>query len=130
MKAKHRILLLSSGTGGSTLYGFHFTPNSILKIPKFTIEKQDKAPLKQTDISICQMYFSIIAVVVFSFYCFSYGKLYCVHIYGAKKEIVLYQLTREVVIKRQSVDLHTSDPVYLHIVDNLIVAHSMDSKVR
>jgi hypothetical protein len=43
--------------------------------------------------------------------------------------MTLYQLTREVVIKRQTIDLHTSDPVVLHSVDNLIVAHNTDSKV-
>ncbi len=55
-QAKHRVLLMSTGGPlGTAIQGYHFTPNSILKIPKFVVDK-DKSPLKSTEVVITQMY--------------------------------------------------------------------------
>ena len=60
---------------------------------------------------------------------FRYGKIYCVHINSPKQEICLYQITREVVIKRQALPLYTSSPVYTQVWDNLLIIHDLDAKV-
>jgi len=95
------------------MQGFHFTPNAIVKIPKFSLERADKTPLKQEDVIISQIY----------------GKLYCLHVNPPKKEIILYQLTREVVIKRQTLSIPISGSMSIQIIDNLLIVHNLDNKV-
>jgi hypothetical protein len=114
----------TGGPLGHTIQGYHFTANSILKIPKFTVDK-DKSPLKQNELVITQMY----VLYKLTTYLFSYGKLFCIFINSAKQEIVLYQLTREIVIKRSSITIHTSGQVAIQVVDNLLIVHNIDTKV-
>eukprot|EP01114_Cavostelium_apophysatum_P014998 TRINITY_DN4005_c0_g1_i1.p1 TRINITY_DN4005_c0_g1~~TRINITY_DN4005_c0_g1_i1.p1 ORF type:complete len:705 (-),score=193.70 TRINITY_DN4005_c0_g1_i1:47-2161(-) len=109
---KFRVLLVSTGTG-PTIFGFHFTPNNIFKIPKFNIDKADKAPLLPNELVITSLY----------------GKIFAVHLNSASKEIAFYQVTREVVIKRQVLPLYTSSPVYTQVWDNLLIVHNLETKV-
>ncbi len=44
--------------------------------------------------------------------------------------MVGYQITREAVIEKFTYVLHTTGRLFLHIVDNLIILHDIDSKVR
>ncbi len=60
---------------------------------------------------------------------FRYGKLFCIHLNTQKQEVVLYQLTKEIVIKRSTIPVHTSGAVAVQVVDNLLIVHNIDSKV-
>jgi len=60
---------------------------------------------------------------------YSYSKVYCIHINAAKKELVLYQLTKDLVVKHLIIDLHTDGAVFVHVIDNILLAHNIDQKV-
>lgn len=44
--------------------------------------------------------------------------------------MVLYQITLDAVTRKNVYPLHTTGRMYPHVVDNLILLHDRDSKVR
>lgn len=58
-----------------------------------------------------------------------YGKLFCIFLNYAKQEVILYQLSREIVIKRSSINVHTGSAVAVQVIDNLLIIHNIESKV-
>ncbi len=119
-------------------------------MPKFTVDKSDKNPLKQNEILITQLYVYlsihlsycllflqsivfnssnmfpfriryIILYCIILYYLSRYGKLFVIHIHREKKEIVLYQFTREVVIRRLVIpsplsSIFSSQSIYLYLL--------------
>lgn len=51
------------------------------------------------------------------------------YIYSKKQEIVMYQLTKEVVHIKHRINLHIRGAVAIHIIDNVLVVHNLDSRV-
>ena len=105
---------------GLTIQGYHFTSNAVIKIPKFTIEKDKNSNNKNNNEILNKNEFVISQI---------YGKLFCIQIDSNKEEIILYQLTREIVIKRTTIPIHTKGQITIQIVDNLIVIHNIETKV-
>lgn len=62
--------------------------------------------------------------------CDRYSRVYCIHIYNKKQELVLYHLTKDNVIKKLGIDLHTNGTVFVHVIDNLLITHNVEQKVR
>jgi hypothetical protein len=42
-----------------------------------------------------------------------YDAIYCIHVHSRRKELVLYQLTKEAVIRRSRLDLLTAGTSYV-----------------
>jgi hypothetical protein len=112
-----RILLTTSGPKSSLLQGYHFTlrPNNVIKLPQFFIDlaPNDGGSVKPHEIAIAQLY----------------SRVYCIHIYNKKQELVLYHLTKDNVIKKLGIDLHTNGTVFVHVIDNLLITHNVEQKV-
>ena len=48
---------------------------------------------------------------------------------SAKQELAPYQLTRDLIIRHPPISVHTSGQIALHVIDNLLIVHNIDSKV-
>ncbi|KAL6052930.1 Mic1 domain-containing protein [Balamuthia mandrillaris] len=111
----HVLLMSSGGRGGNVLQGIYFKQNTINKLPKFEIELRNKEneTLHKEDITLCKIY----------------GRLFCVHLQRAEKTMTLYQITRESVTKRLTINLRTSGVSAIQVVDNLLLVHDSESKI-
>jgi len=99
--------------GAGALQGFQFTPTTVIKIPKFTVDRQDKTPVKCSELSIVHLY----------------RQIFCVYCHSAKQEIILYELGRDAVVKRMTFPIPTNVPPSIHTIDNLLIFHHPQSKV-
>eukprot|EP00026_Physarum_polycephalum_P003493 Phypoly_transcript_03505.p1 GENE.Phypoly_transcript_03505~~Phypoly_transcript_03505.p1 ORF type:complete len:433 (+),score=52.61 Phypoly_transcript_03505:77-1375(+) len=127
--ARHRIALISppftpvpptsSTPPHSTIsspipvFTYYFKPNKIIKMPRFDVDSEGSGPLTDQELVVHQLYDAI----------------YCIHVHSRRKELVLYQLTKEAVIPRTRLDLLTAGTSYIHIVDNLLLVHNNTSRV-
>eukprot|EP00026_Physarum_polycephalum_P003513 Phypoly_transcript_03526.p1 GENE.Phypoly_transcript_03526~~Phypoly_transcript_03526.p1 ORF type:complete len:724 (+),score=109.83 Phypoly_transcript_03526:179-2350(+) len=94
------------------IFTFYFKHNKIVKMPRFDIDS-DGVPLASQELVVHQLYDAI----------------YCIRVNSHRKELVLYQLTKDMVIKKICLDLITSGPSYIHVVDNLLLVHNIMSRV-
>jgi len=123
------VLLLSSGTVGSTLHPFAFKLGVITKLPKFDIElpspssQPEQKTVDQRDIA---------AAVI-------YGQLYVLQFVQNQRrgsnrgllgtDIALFRITKDVLATKSNVlKLNVSGRCSLSILDNLIVVHHHQSK--
>jgi len=117
---KHRVLLVASppttanGITSVVIQPISFAPNNMAKLQRLTLTTQGKVSMKETDVLLANLY----------------GKFYVIHNDSQNSaEIVLYQLSRETVIKAFTLNLHSPSPVQLQIIDHLIVVHNMYAKI-
>lgn len=82
-------------------------------MPRFDVDSDGGVPLTSQELVVHQLYDAI----------------YCIHVHSNRKELVLYQLTKETVIRRIRLDLLTAGTSYIHIVDNLLLVHNKTSRV-
>jgi len=109
-----RMLIISvGGKGGSSLQPFFLQKDNLIKLPKFDVDIDDSQTLRQSEITICRIY----------------GRIYCVYLSGQTRRLALYQILMEGVTKRHQIQLLTSGPVSLSVVDNLLVLHDKPAKI-
>jgi hypothetical protein len=113
--AELRILLLATGATENMMHCLHFTlrRDTVIELPNFVVDTEPDTVLKPSEIVITQLY----------------SRVYCIHVNNARRELVLYQLAKEGVIKRLSIHLHAQGTVFLHTIDNLLITHHIEQKV-
>eukprot|EP01121_Diplochlamys_sp_Union-15-3_P008527 TRINITY_DN2264_c0_g2_i1.p1 TRINITY_DN2264_c0_g2~~TRINITY_DN2264_c0_g2_i1.p1 ORF type:complete len:638 (-),score=93.50 TRINITY_DN2264_c0_g2_i1:4-1917(-) len=84
-----------------------------MKLPKFEVALPEGKTLEKDDIVISQIY----------------ARVYCIHINSSNRELVLYQLTKDSVSKKLVIDVHTEGTVRISVIDNILVSHSIETKV-
>jgi len=124
------VLLLSSGTVGSTLHPFSFKLGVITKLPKFDIELPSPPAGQHEQKAIDQR--DIATIVV-------YGQLYVLQFVqnqrrgssrsSAGTDIVLFRISKEVLATKTDIlKLNVSGRCSLSVLDNLIIVHHHQSK--
>eukprot|EP01112_Ceratiomyxa_fruticulosa_P015060 TRINITY_DN4383_c0_g1_i1.p1 TRINITY_DN4383_c0_g1~~TRINITY_DN4383_c0_g1_i1.p1 ORF type:complete len:901 (+),score=199.61 TRINITY_DN4383_c0_g1_i1:154-2703(+) len=126
--ARHRILVLH--IGGASMLPFYFKSGNIIKMPKFDL---DLPSLPSTSTSILAAFSSSSTlppiqpneIAVYQLY----NGIYCIHINSHRGSIELFQLTKQAVLRRGRLDLFTSGASHIHVIDNLLLIHNIESKV-
>lgn len=112
MKYTHetRLALLGCGPSGNKLFGFQFSGSGRVKLPKFELPG---------DAAVTADSVRLLAV---------YGRLFCAHVDGAARTLVLYRFYRDALLRQHSFPL-PSAAVVLSVIDNALVLHTLDSGV-
>jgi Regulator of MON1-CCZ1 complex, C-terminal len=114
----NRFLVCASGAKSNTMNAFYFEePDAVLKLPKFTIDVSGQPP-RYAKISADQI---VIANV--------YRRPFCAYIDPHRQRVTLFQYNRGQVLLLGHYLTHTQGPVALHVVDNLLVVHNLESKI-
>eukprot|EP01128_Nolandella_sp_AFSM9_P005846 TRINITY_DN2910_c0_g1_i1.p1 TRINITY_DN2910_c0_g1~~TRINITY_DN2910_c0_g1_i1.p1 ORF type:complete len:805 (+),score=138.20 TRINITY_DN2910_c0_g1_i1:28-2415(+) len=114
--APTRVLLVSHGNRSSELQPYHFThaPDVMMKLPHFDLHlRHDSTPVKASDVVLSKIYFGV----------------FCIYINSRRNKLILYHISKDRVTPKLSIDLHTSGPVQVSVLDSLIVTHNLDQQV-
>eukprot|EP00002_Diphylleia_rotans_P035870 TRINITY_DN7867_c0_g1_i3.p1 TRINITY_DN7867_c0_g1~~TRINITY_DN7867_c0_g1_i3.p1 ORF type:complete len:665 (-),score=93.41 TRINITY_DN7867_c0_g1_i3:79-2073(-) len=108
-----RLLVVGSPPAGKVLHPFHFPPGSVIKLPRFDLTIEPDSYVQSNEVYITQIY----------------GVLYFIHIDPERRKVSLYQIAREEVKLRRVFDLPVGHDFSCSVIDNILIVHSLDSKV-
>jgi len=112
---RDRLLLLACGSQASQIYSYHFeAKHTISRLPKFGIDVPSSQPrLEPRQVVVCNVY----------------RKLFCAYIPVRHRQVSFYQFHRDSVAIAFSITLHFDGDVAISVLDNVVVVHSLDSKL-
>jgi len=122
-----RMVLLASGKHDSEIHGMQVQPSGIIKAPKFEVALPPvPASAAPTPLSPGQHARSLrradLALVCL------HGLIYVCHLDGPSRQLVLYQLFRDFVVRKHTVALPSSE-LAVSVVDSLLAVHCLDQDV-
>ena len=104
-----RLALLGCGPLGNRLFGFQFSGAGRVRLPKFELPAM--SPVNADSVRLLAFY----------------GRLFCAHVDGEARRVVLYRFYRDALLRQHSFPL-PSPAVAASVIDNALVLHTLDPR--
>jgi hypothetical protein len=126
-----RIVLLATGKHDSEVHGMQIQPTGIVRIPHFTVAlptptptrhpRDDGPPITSSSPARSLNHADVTVVCL-------HGRIYLCHTDGPSRQLVLYQLFRDYVVRKHVIPLPSED-VSVSQLDSLLLVHCRDADV-